>query len=238
MKPEINLTLTDNTVTILEGKALEQKYPEKISIAGNIHSVKNFIEKRYGTREGAELQKIDKDRAIVFVNEEKMTIQLELDPQNIFGAVIKGRLEFTPELLQFGINTTKQFSREELVRLIRFNKRFFASDHEAILLAYQKLQIKTASELSQESDTRGNKGVNFQKTVNIEHIPTEFILQIPVFKGFPDVKFRVEICLDATDASVRFWFESVELHDIVETGKKQILEDQLVCCKDFVIIYE
>lgn len=231
MKPEINLNLTGNTLTILEGKALELKHPEKISITGNIHSVANFVKKRYKgeTPEAdADLQQIDKDKALVTVNEEEMTILLEVDPQNHFGVKVKGQLELTPELKQFCINTTKQFTREELIKLIRFNKRYFASPeaHADLLLAYQKLQIKTASELNQESDTRGNKGVNFQKTVNSEHIPTEFILTIPIFKGFTNHSFRVEICLDATDASVRFWFESVELHDIIETEKKKILEEQ------------
>lgn len=239
MKSELNVNVTGDTLTILEGKALEQKYPEKIKISGNVHSVANFLKARYATdKAGKKLQAVDKELAVVTVDEEKMTILLQLDPENVFGTEVLGKLETTPEVDQFCINTTKTFSREELVKLFRFNKRFFESDHEKILGAYQKLQIKTASDLQAENDQRGNKGLNFQKTVDSQNVPLDFILNIPIFKGFDPVKFRVEICLDATDASVRFWFESVEMNDIIEAQKKEIFEKQLVRCQDFVIIHK
>lgn len=238
MKTEMILNPNSDTITILEGKALEQKYPVPIKINGNIHSVANFIKERWGDKTGSGLQVIDKTRAVVLVDEAEMFISLRLDPENVFGTEINGFLETTPEFEQFHINEAMTFSREDLVKLFRFNRRFFGSDHEKLLTAYQKLNISTAGSLQQDSDTRGNKGVNFQKTVDSSAIPTGFNLTVPIYKGFDPVSFPVEIGLDATDASVRFWFESPVLVEVMEAMKKSIFEDQLKYCKDFVIIYK
>lgn len=233
---KVNATLNGDTLTVLTGQALEQKHPVPIRKVGNIHTLANFLDKRIGNAPGVGLQEVDPKKAIVTVDEQNLSITLELDPENHFGAEVFSKLEFTPELQQFHINESKQYSREELVKLIRFNRRFFEGDHGALLLAYQKLQVSTAATVNQESDTRGNKASNFIKSVNSESIPTEFILNIPVFKGFDPVRFRVEICLDATDQSVRFWFESLELAELIEVKSKEILDAQLEYCKDFVII--
>lgn len=244
MKTEINLSsLAGDTLTILEGKALELKHPVQIKLEGNIETVAAFLEKRWNGDEnflGSELQQVDASKAVVIVDSEAMVITLFLDPQNPFGTEVKAKLEFTPEIQQFKINEVASFTREQLIKILRFNRRYFPDvlKYDELLKAYQSLQISTAADLKQNSDTRGNKGTMFQKTVNSENIPTEFILNIPIFKGQPWETFRVEICLDATDASVRFWFESVELAELVEVRKAEIFADQLESAKDFVIIHK
>lgn len=238
MELKLNATVNGNELTVLTGKALEQKYPEKINLVGNIHSVANFLEKRNENSNGIELQEVDKRKAVVLVDESKFEVSLFLDPQNPFGTEIHAKLELTPELTQFQINGTKQYSREELVKLLRFNRRFVTGDFQSLLLAYQKLQLNTVTNLKQESDTRGNKLANFEKSVDSSTIPNEFVLNIPVFKGFPSLTFRVEICFDTTDQSVRFWFESVELDEIIKVRSKEIIDAQLEYCKDFVIIHK
>lgn len=240
MKTELQVNPKGDTITILEGKALELLQPKQLSLSGNILSVGSFLSSRYGANAGSGLQLVDKTKAVVTVNEANMTILLEVDPNNPHGTQVLGKLELTDELKAFGINAQKEFTREALIKLLRFNKRFFAdaTKYEELLKAYQTLQIKTATELKQESDLRGNKGLNYEKKVNSENIPTEFIMLIPVFKGFESRTFRVEICLDATDSSVRFWFESTELHELVVIERKIIFDKQLECCVDFPVIFQ
>lgn len=242
MKNELNLIgYEGENLTIREGKALDLQPPVKIKLSGNIETVTAFLKKRWTEeREGRGLQTVDSARAIVIVDQEAMKMTLYLDPENFFGTEVEGKLEFTPELEQFHINSTKMFNREELVKLLRFNKRFFPNltKYEELLKAYQSLQISTGTEVKQGSDTRGNKNNLFIKEVNSQHIPTEFVLDMPIFKGQKHESFRVEICLDATDASVRFWFESVELAELIEIRKKEIFDAQLVSCQDFVIIHK
>lgn len=236
-KIAINNLTNSNVLTILEGKALELKQPEKIILKGNIKAVSAFIKKRYRGRIGKGLQSVDQEKAVVIVQDDRMGMVLMLDPENVFGLEVHANLESTPELTQFGINNEQQFTREALVKMIRFNRRFFkAGTQQALLEAYMKLQLTGNTELSVSSDNRGNKEAVFKKFINSQNIPQEFILEIPIFRGFEPETFRVEICIEATDASVRFWFESVELTELIEKRKTEILDAELEYCQDFVII--
>ena len=230
-----------STLTILEGTALAPKHPERLKIIGQIESVNSYLNARRGTAqpEGA-LQHINKDLAVITMDEAAMTITLDVDPNNPFGTEVVGKLEFNPELLAWFINKDKQFTREQLITLLKFNRRFFAdaSQHGIMMDAYQKLNLTGQTALKNESDSRGNKDAAFKKTIDSGNIPTEFSLLMPIFKGQPAKKFRVEVCLDATDASVRFWFESVELIEIIEVDKKAIFNNQVAGYTDYAIIWK
>ncbi len=227
--------LNGGTLTVLEGKALEQKAPEKIVISGDIKTVSNFLNIRKNS--GTGLQSIDLSRAVVFTDKKALTISLELDPENHYGTKITGKLEKSDELAPFSINQNKTFTKEELVKLIKFNKLFFddTTKHAEILLAFQKVSSTVNIRANESNDERGNKERAFVKEVTT-NAPTEFILNIPVFKGFPALRFRVEICLDVTEGSARFWFESIELHEIMQAMAEGIFTDQLKAAEGFVII--
>lgn len=227
-----------NTLTLLQGKALEQKHPEKINLSGNIESVVQFLAKRYGERAGKSLQEVDKEKAVVTVDEKNMSILLQLDPENPFGAEVLAKLEMTEELKQFCINENKLFTREKMIDLLKFNKRFFANPlhHEAVLKAYMSLNLSGNTSIKSESDHRGNKDLQFKKEINSQNIPHNFTLDISIFKGQPPVKFAVDICIDVKELSVSFWFESVELVELIELHRKEIFAEQLKHCQDFVII--
>lgn len=229
-------------ITILEGKALEEKAPVKIEISGDIKSVSSFIAKRKlpVLTDGAGLQKINPDRAIVTVDKADLSITLELDPENVYGTEVIAKLEMEPELLKFDIDTGKKYTQTELIRLLRRSKRFFfdAAAHETLLKAYMALDVKVTADLKNNApDNRGNRSNSFEKTV-ISNIPEDFILNIPIFKGQPVKKFRVEIILDSTDGSTKFWFESVELEELIAIESEAILKTELESCSDYVVIWK
>lgn len=227
--------LTGNTLTVLQGNVLDTKPPEKISISGDIKSVNTFLGVRL--KAGTGKQTIDKSKAVVVVDKKKLTIQLLLDPEDHYGANVLGTLEKSDELAPFCINQNKTFSKEELVKLIKFNKIFFddASKHAEMLLAFQKVSSTVNIKSNDSADDRGNKERAFVKEVTT-NAPTEFILNIPIFKGFDNVRFRVEVCLDVTEGSVRFWFESTELHELMQKAVDEIFGQELKSAAGFVII--
>lgn len=230
-----------SALTILEGKALDPKHPLSLKITGQIESVYTYLTSRRGTLQPAiSLQHIDKDLAVITMDEAAMTITMDVDPNHPFGTLVVGKLEFNPELNAWCINKDKQFTREQLITLLKFNRRFFAdpAQHAIMMDAYQKLNLTGQTNLKNESDGRGNKDQAFKKTIDSSTIPTEFSLEMSVFKGQPKRKFRVEICLDATDASVRFWFESVELIEIIEVDRKEIFNKQVEGYPDYCIIWK
>ena len=227
--------INGNILTILEGKALELKPPEKLEISGDIKSVANFLDIRKGQGKG--VQAVDLSKAIVIVDKKDLTIELLIDPENHYGATIIGTLEKSDELTPFHINQNKTFTKEELVKLIKFNKIFFdePTKQAEMLAAFQKISSTVNIRSNDSSDDRGNKERAYVKEV-ATNAPTEFILNIPIFKGFPSSRFRVEVCLDVTEGSVRFWFESVELHELMQTMIDIIFNEQLKSAYGFVII--
>jgi len=224
-----------NTFTLLQGKALEEKQPEKINIVGDIKSISSFLSVRKTAGTGHQV--IDPATAIVLIDKKDLSIQLSLNPNNYYSTLIVGKLEKSDELAPFAINTTTTFTKEQLVKLLKFNKLFFdnTDKHAEMLLAFQKVSSTVNISTKDSSDDRGNKERDFVKQVTT-NAPTEFTLNIPIFKGFPAVRFRVEVCLDVTEGSARFWFESVELHEIMTRQVDEIFTEELKSCEGLVII--
>jgi hypothetical protein len=234
----LKLENAGNEITIREGNALPPVAPVQVKIYGDIKTVSTYIEKRKSTTQ-AGLQAINPDRAVVEVSKEKMTICLKLDPESVYGTEVTAKLELSPELEAFNINKNKTYNREELIKLFRFNKIWFdtAEAHDKILKAYQAFNAQVNANVNQSSDTRGNRTNDFNKTVTT-NVPEDFILTIPVFKGQEKRRFRVEIALDSTDGSTKFWFESTELHDIITIESELILKEELESCSDYVVIWK
>lgn len=240
-----NLTLKlesvdGNEIIIREGNALPPVAPKKIKIEGDIKTVSSFLVKRKLAIEGKSgLQEINPDRALVTVNKEALSIKLELDPENEYGTEVTAKLSYTPELEQFCINKNKLFNREELIKLIRFNKIWFADPeaHDKLLKAYQAFTATVNANIGKESDTRGNVSNNYKKTVET-NVPDSFVLNIPIFKGMQKRIFRVEIAIESTDASTKFWMESVELNEIIQIETDAIISEELKTCADYVVIFK
>lgn len=231
-----------NEITLREGKALELKPPVKIVIMGDIKSVSSFVAKRISPHDGDNmgLQAINPDRAIVTVDKEKLTILLQLDPENVYGTEVTAKLEMEPELLKFKIETNEKFTQQQLIKLLKYGKRWFADPaaHEALLLAYMKLDVKVTADLKNDApDGRGNRFNSFEKKVT-SNIPEDFILNMPIFKGQEYKRFRVEIGLDSTDGSTKFWLESVELVELMQVESEFIIKKELESCADYVVIWK
>lgn len=224
-----------NTTTLLTGEALKQMPPEKILLTGDIKAVNTFLLVRQKSAGGT--QQPDKGRSVILVDKKSLTITLNVDPENHYGATVLARLEESDELVPFGINTLKTFTKKELVKLIKFNKLYFesAEKHSEMLLAFQKISSEVNIKANDSSDDRGNKENAFVKEVTT-NAPTDFMLNIPIFKGFPSSTFKVEVCLDVNEGSARFWFESVDLHNIKTETIDTIFKEQLSNADGFVII--
>lgn len=238
----VNLRLESiegNEIIIREGKALDPVKPQQVLITGDIKTVSSFIEKRKDATMEALAQFINDKRAIVEVDKEKMTITLKLDPEYQYGTVVTAKLEPNPDLEQFFINKNKQFTQRDLVQLLKFSRLYFEDfdKHGSLLKAYQAFSAKTYTDLTGDSDNRGNKNFAFNKKVETG-LPATFIMNIPIFKGQEPKRFMVEICLDVTDAAASFWFESIELKELQDIESEKILNDELESCKDYVIVWK
>ena len=237
MENNYHINPTGDTLTILEGTALELLPPNQISLRGNINAVSSFLKIRHEGEDGDGKQRVDSSRAVVEVDPAAMTIKLSLDPEDYYGATVTASLLMSDELRAFGINTNSRYTQNDLTKLLRFNRlRFFdQAAYEAVLKAVMTFSFNAEIGSANAADTRGNKSAAFDKKVH-SNIPADFILIVPIFKGQPALKFRVEICIDTTEGSARFWFESVELAELIEIERERIFENELKSCEGFVII--
>lgn len=234
---KLNVTAENGTLTILNGKALDPVAPEVVELSGDIKTVSAFLKLR--KENGVGSQMVDPNKAVLIVDKHNGTIELLTDPENKYGASVTGSLTPSEELAQFFINENKTFTREELVKLLKFSRLYFKSPakHSDIVTAFQKLTSSIQVSNNASSDERGNKASEYIKNVTT-NAPTEFILNVPIYKGFPPATFRVEICLDVTDNSARFWFQSVELHELMLTMTEKIFEEELKAAEGMVIVYK
>lgn len=230
-----------SSLTVREGKALEEKHPERLLLKGRIETVRQYLDARRATGQApGRLQHIDKDLAVIIVNEEDLSITLKVDPNNPFGTEIAGQMQHNADLASFQINKEHKFSRESLVKLLTFSRRFFndAVEWENVLNAVRRLKVSSVSDITQDSDNRGNKELVFKKSVDSANIPKSFTLLIPIFKGQIPRKFSVDLCLEVTDAGVKFYLESVELVELTEQDRKDIIYKELLTYSDYCIIWK
>src|SRR5690606_37307166 len=154
------------SIHLLTGQAPEKIYPHKIDLKGDIFTVRDFIQVRQRVG-GSGVQTIDKSRAVIIVDKEGLSIELQLDPENKFGAAVKGSLSLSPELEAFKINGTETFTKDQFLKLVKFNRLFFAdaTRHQQLVNAFMKLESSVSYNSKDEADDRGNKNRAYVKNV-------------------------------------------------------------------------
>lgn len=229
---KLNITSQNKDVIVRTGEALQLKEPLKIDIKGNIDAVSRFITQRNSVE-----NTICAQEAIILVDREALSITLKAEPENFYGAIVKGELTINPLLQNFGINTGNKFTQSDLVSLLKLNRVFFADldEHAKILSSIKNFKANVNKEIVSAKDGRGNN-----QNVNNQNITTDlafdFKLNIPIFKGEKASVFMVEILLDITDAGTRFWLESMELNDLIINYCDTVINSNLKELQGFCII--
>jgi hypothetical protein len=221
-------------ITRREGKAPDIEVPQQLKYTGNITSPADFFEDRASLKR----KLIDTNYSHVEVDNRKLTITLFVDEKHPKRTEITGVLQMNPDLIEFGI-WEKQFEHGELLKFIRKNRRFFSSKDECDKLLKSLASFKYERNVSGKAanDNKGNIEEAFKQTLT-QNIKLEFKLSIPIFEGFPEKTFLVEIVPDITDAGSRFWFESVGLIELQEKEAKAIFDKEIKRFKDILILYK
>lgn len=219
---------------IVHKKGLDEKRPHNFHIEGRIDAVSEFVNSR-----GPDLvtgQGVLPSHAVVLVEKDKGSITLILDPTDEFSHKVTGLLMPGKDLSEFKINTDHLYTRDALLKLVRFNThRIRYAD--LLISALRKMALETNAKSKNEKDHRGNVQQSLEKTVH-SGVPDSFVLTIPIFQGMEAETFRVDIIQDATDATVRFWLESTELKQLIDTRKEGILNDELAKLSKLLIIHK
>ncbi len=229
---KLGASVEGGELVIRTGAALPLHEPVTVAVSGNIDSVYRWLQHRETT--------IDQLSSFISVNREAMSISLRLNEKEWDGTVVGGKLQLSPEFLRLNINDTeRRMSTFEMADLIKMNRTFFSVRNDAMVLVSELRNFKARVEkvMEQSDDRRGNTTMIRNQAVD-SNIPSDFRLNIPIFRGMPRTEFTVEVDIDPSDLSCALI--SPEAADYIEDMRNNIIDSELSkiygICPNIVII--
>lgn len=193
--------------------------PEKaIRESGNILAPGKWLDVRKADPQKDHVMYSRKDMKIIFVQDEK----------NGNSTIITGVLKINDDLTKFNINTSTLWATGDLAKFLKMNRLFFADADQCakIIAELNALKAKIQTDIEQSQNARGNSKnmVSVNVTTNV---PLRFRLRLPVFVGFNDNIFTVEVGIETSDREVQLWLESAELNEIILRGRNNIINQEI-----------
>lgn len=220
-----------NEVIIRHGDALPIREPQKLSLSGDINTPFEFYEKRkdlflHNLQGG--VADYDSHKTNVVFNKDAGTLVLSTNEDSFFATTVKGTLKLDPIFSQLKVNDEdfKGFTPAELAKILRMNRSLF--DDKAffndLVNSLQKFKAKFDTEFENSNDKRGGIANSVVKKMVSEH-NYNFSLTVPVFEGLESHIVPVEVDIDYSgDAQIRCTLISVELQEIIDKTKQQIVD--------------
>lgn len=218
MKIEVNST--EKEIVIRKGEALPPKADKSININGTLSAPFQFLQgKKF-------------DDATVHLQIKKDTGSLELHVQDTnphTEHVITGALKRDSVLNQFKINSDHRWSVREFVKFVKTMRFYFADKdaHQKLVESVQKWNVTVEKTIKEHNDNTGNSLLMLETKVRDISLVNKFILEVPIFQGYPKKKFTVEIGLDPKNTAVDLYLISDELIELEIGFREQTIETEL-----------
>ena len=210
-----------NELIIREGTALPLTHPKPLKISGRITNAYEYYEHRKS--------EINALNSHVLVDYRKFEITIfHNDTSATSEHNISGKLIFNPDLVKFCINEEKEYTDSQLIKLLRFSRRFFkdTSVFDSIYNALVNFSARVQKDVNKTNDFRGNTLNSLLTSISGHSVPESFILNIPIFEGFEPQEFQVKILLQDNNG-LKFWLESTELFEMIATQSEQIIQTEV-----------
>lgn len=240
--PIVNVTFPEGTeekkaeVTLLVGNAAEPlavKPPRQYHIIGNIDAVSCYLGKR----------EINPDECIVLVDRDKMTVTFIENMYDEYKKnVIEGCLQYDKKYLEFGINSDKVWTPQDLAMHIKMNRNCFADQKQNRELVYTLMNYKAdiQAKVDKSRDEKGNYTESFAQVVN-SNLPTSFTLHLPIIKGQPNEDIEVETFAKVDGSHVYFMLLSPGAASALDEQRDDIIDaeiDSIAKLEDNLVIIE
>jgi len=212
-------------LTIREGAAIHPKElaPPSIKIKGSLQAPFNFLS-------GKPTLAKDVENIHMLIDLEKGKLELNIKDQDPFTAhCITGELTKFAALATFKINTDQRWTPQDFMKFIRTVKVFFAEKTEVdqLITSFMKWRAKVETEVKNFNDNAGNSLTSLEKKVSDIELKTKFLLNIPIYKGYQNVKFVVDIGLEPKNSGVDLFLYSDELYEQEILQRNTIMADEL-----------
>lgn len=227
-------TLDGKEVIIRHGQALPLHEPQKLFLSGDINTPFEFYEKRKDLFSHSILDApilYNSHKTNVVFNKESGTLVLSTNEDSFFATTVKGTLKLDPIFSQLKVNDEdfKGFTPSELAKILRMNRRLF--DDKAffsdLVNSLQKFKAKFDTEFENSNDKKGSVANSVVKKMVSEH-NYNFSLTVPVFEGLGTHIVPIEVDIDYSgDAQIRCTLISVELQEIIDQTKQEIIANAM-----------
>jgi hypothetical protein len=224
---KVNVTgLVGSELTIKTGKADDTIHPIPNVFTGILCAPGAFMENRKTL--------LDKTNCRLEIDSNKGELVFYSDEKSKFRDAITGKLEKSKILALFGINQEKKYSDKGLAKFLRTTAFYFPNQDalKELIDKLMKFDAMVNLAIVNDKDLKGNAKVAFEKTVTSK-IPDSIIVKLPIFEGYEEKEFRLDIGAEATSSSIEFFFESMELYKLEEEFKRQLLADEIEKFEDF-----
>lgn len=231
----INVETNGNEVIIREGKALDLAHPLAINLIGTLEAPYQFFEGK------KDLSELDPLKCHLLIYKDKGKISFVVNDRSAHSrCVVDGVLSPDTILKQFKINTDARWSISEFLKFIKTMRYFFANKeaHAKLVQSLQKWSVRVERVINEHNDNKGNS--NFQLETKVQQsangedgLISKFDLLIPIFQGYPKVKFTVEIGLDPKNTTVDLFLISDELIELEIGQREKLIEDVIAKFTDF-----
>lgn len=208
---------------------LDVKAPVKLNLNGVLNCVSEFLSKRLD-----ELDQINQKRCHILVNREKITIELIFNEHDEYlKGTVKGQLSIHPKFEEFGINTSKVWTPSQLGLFVKMNRSFFVDRETNMTLVTQLMNFtgNVNSQIEKSVKESGDRTDNFSQVVN-SNLPKSFVLNIPIFKGYPSETLEVETFAQVSGREVAFVLQSPSANEVIEEIRDNAINEQLELIKE------
>lgn len=205
-----------NELIIRTGATLPVHVSPSTKFEGVLSNVCEWLEKRGF---------VDKDCTLAFSHDDGVILFSDKISKVDF-VQIKGELKLNKDIEKIGLNTDKSYTPYKLSQFIRMNRHFFTEKSVALSLEsiLKNFEAKVDGEISQITDTRGNKKHSAVQKV-MTNLPENFELKLPVFIGHDAIKFVVEIDISPDDLSCTL--VSPDLKMFIESQREELVNEQI-----------
>jgi hypothetical protein len=227
---DLNITLSGESkeLVLRTGEAEKIVYPKGINITGILAAPYQFFEGRVNILDPEKCHlEIQKDNGVIEFH------ILDTDPHST--SKIKGQLTTDGYFRQWGINTEKRWSVSQFLKHVKMQRAFFSepSECDSIVSSLQQWNAKVETVIKQHNDNAGNSLSMLERKVSEIGLKTTFSLTIPIFQGYENQKFTVEIGLDPKNTQVDLYLFSNDLFSLEIDHREALIERELAKFADF-----
>ncbi len=235
-------------VLIREGAAQVIRDPLRLQYNGVLKAPFQFLEQKIsgthvavmGANVDLALQETETiyntRRSTLLVDTDEGKLTLMLNDKDNFNDIIIGTLTESDDYADFCINDDDRFfGLNEVIKMVKRNKFKFAdaAQHTQFLTNLMNFNARITTVVQQHKDDKTGNSLNLlQRVVEENKSAPEFKLNCPIYKGYPKKIFNVQTCIDASSGSIRFFFESVDLYELLDSEKEKAILEELTLFKE------